>query len=222
MDNKEIRNYDIECRIEPESRTIKGVAIVFNSLSQDLGGFREKILPEAVEGVIENSDIFLLYNHQQERGFLARSRNGQGTLRSSVEKDGVHFEFEAPNTALGDEVLEHVRRGECTECSFAFTLAENGDIWEKNERGEYIRTITKFNRFYDYSICPNGAYNTTSVSCRSFEEFKEQERREIEEAQKAEEEKRQAEEQARIEEEEREKAEKLDAYYKDLKEKYLK
>ena len=64
---KEIRQLQIDYRAEAESRTIEGVAIVFNSLSNDLGGFREQIIPEAVEGVIEKSDIFFLYNHTSDR-----------------------------------------------------------------------------------------------------------------------------------------------------------
>ena len=57
---KELRQLTIDYRADADSRAIEGVAIVFNVLSNDLGGFREMIVPEAVEGVIEQSDIFFL------------------------------------------------------------------------------------------------------------------------------------------------------------------
>ena len=57
-ENKEIRQLQIEYRTTEGSRKIEGVAIVFNQLSEDLGGFREMIIPDAVQNVIEQSDIF--------------------------------------------------------------------------------------------------------------------------------------------------------------------
>lgn len=196
---KEIRNLEIECRTSDDSRKIEGVAIVFNALSEDLGNFREVILPEAIEGVIEESDIFFLYNHDSGRGFLARSRNGVGSLKTEVMTDGVHFSFDAPHTALGDEVLEHLRRGDVNQCSFAFTIAE--DAWDKQPDGSYIRTIKKFKRLYDMSLVDTPAYSQTSA-CARFAEIQEEERKAAEEAIRLEEEKR---------------AEELRTYYENLR-----
>ena len=105
---KELRQLQIDYKTDNESRTIEGVSIVFNVLSNDLGGFREMIAPEAVEGVIENSDIFFLYNHTKDRGFLARSKNGVGSLKTEVKEDGVHFSFDAnlSLTSSGTSTLE--------------------------------------------------------------------------------------------------------------------
>lgn len=187
---KETRNLQLECRTSEDSRKIEGVAIVFNVLSENMGGFREVILPEAIEGVIEESDIFFLYNHNAERGFLARSRNGIGSLKTNVMSDGVHFSFDAPHTALGDEVLEHMHRGDINQCSFAFTIKE--DSWEKQVDGSYIRTIKKFERLYDMSLVDTPAYPQTTA-CARFNEIKEEERKQLEEAIRIEEEKRAAE-----------------------------
>ena len=55
---KEIRNTNLELRaVAPESREVTGYAIVFQSESNDLGGFRETIEPTSLEGVIEVSDV---------------------------------------------------------------------------------------------------------------------------------------------------------------------
>lgn len=212
---KEIRSIDIAFRNESENRTIDGYAIVFNSLSHDLGGFFERVLPEAVDGVIEKSDVVALLNHDASRGILGRSRNGIGSLHLSADDYGLRFVVDAPRTSLGDECLEYLKRGDATQCSFAFTVGE--DSWEKQSDGTYIRTIRKFDRLYDCSILTcTPAYEATSVSCRSFDEFKAEEARLEEEArQKAEQE-----EKERREAEEAEKQEKLKTYYDSIRETY--
>lgn len=213
---KEIRSIDIEFRKDGENRTIDGYAIVFNSLSHNLGGFVERVLPEAVQdGVIEKSDVVALLNHDASRGILGRSRNGKGSLQLSADEHGLRFVVDAPKTALGDECLEYLRRGDATQCSFAFTVAE--DSWEKQSDGTYLRTIRKFDRLYDCSILTcTPAYEATSVSCRSFDEFKAEEERKEAEA-KAEQERLEAE---KREAEEKEKEEKLKEYYDELREEY--
>ena len=211
---KEIRNIG-EIRANAESRNVDGYALVFNSLSENLGGFREQILPEAVQdGVIERSDVMAVLNHDASRGILARSRYGSGTLTLEADEKGLRYTFDAPHTALGDECLEYLRRGDINQSSFAFAVAE--DAWEKQGDGTYIRTIKKFERLYDVSPVFTPAYAETSVSCRSFDEFKAEEERKEAEA-KAAEEQRQAEEEAA---KEAEKQAKLDEYYKSIREAY--
>lgn len=156
---------------DSEKRTIEGYAIVFNSYSEDMG-FREIILPNALEGVIERSDVYALLNHERERGVLARSKYGNGSLELTVDDIGLRYKFEAPNTELGEQTLEHIRRGEIDSSSFGFTVAENGQEWSKEEDGTYIRTITHIDRLFDVSPVFSAAYSETSVTCRSFEEFK--------------------------------------------------
>lgn len=202
---KELRS--IEIRTVEDSRKIEGISIVFNALSNDLGGFREMIIPEAVEGVIEQSDIFFLYNHTSDRGFLARSRNGSGSLQTEVREDGVYFSFDAPKTALGDEVLEYLKRGDVNQCSFAFAV--EADKWEKQTDGMYIRTITKFKKLYDMSLVDNPAYSQTSA-CARFAEIKEEERLENERLMKEAEE--------RAAQEELERTQRLEEYYNSIKE----
>ena len=210
---KEIRNLG-EIRANAESRNVDGYALVFNSLSEDLGGFREQILPEAVDGVIEKSDVMAVLNHDQSRGILARSRYGNGSLSLEADEKGLRYRFDAPHTALGDECLEYLRRGDINQSSFAFAVAE--DRWDKQPDGTYIRTIRRFERLYDVSPVFTPAYAETSVSCRSFDEYKAAEAKAEEEARLAEEQ-RQAEEEAA---KEAEKQAKLDEYYKSIREAY--
>ena len=184
--NKELRFNPINLRVADnmegcttESRTIAGTAIVFNSqselLSEDGLRFYETILPEAVTPeLIAKSDIVMLYNHKKEAGVLARSKNGGGTLRINITQSGVDFEFDAPYSAIGDNVLESVKRGDLDACSFAFCVKQGGDIWQK-VGDVYQRTIKVIEALADFSIVINPAYTATSVSSRGLKEFIEQE-----------------------------------------------
>ena len=224
--DKEIRQYNIEfhaCNEEGKKRTVEGRAIPFNTFSPNREGFREMITPEAVEGVIENSDIKFLYNHDGSKGFLARNNKGKGSLKIEVKEDGVYFSFPVKKDNLSSYVLERIDAGELSEMSFAFVVAD--EEWNKQADGVYERIIKRFDRLFDFSVVDSSYYGLENqVACRSFEEFKEKEAEELRAAQKAEEERLEAEKRAAEEAAEAERIEKLAAYYKQLKEdntKYL-
>ena len=151
-----------------ESRRVEGYALVFNSDSQDLGGVIERIAPTALDGVLGVSDIKCLLNHDVTRGVLARCRGDQvaqaeagNSLELEVDDIGLRYAFDAPHTALGDELLEGLRRGDISQSSFAFTVAD--DTWERRPDGKAQRTILKFDRLYDVSPVYDPAYLGTSV-----------------------------------------------------------
>ena len=174
----ERRSFDIEFRSE-ESRKVEGYASVFNSRSKDLGGFTEIIDPSAFEGVIERSDVLALLNHDQDRGVLARSRKGVGSLMLTIDERGLHYSFEAPHTALGNELIEGLKRGDISTSSFAFTVS--GERWDKDEDGRYVRTITQIDKLYDVSPVYNEAYEDTTVALRSLDAVRaEEEKEEVE------------------------------------------
>lgn len=172
---KEIRLGD-NANTSNDNRHIEGYAIVFNSLSNDLGGFREIIEQGAItDELINNSDIVCLMNHDIKKGLLARSYHGRGSLKLDIDEHGLHYSFEAPKTALGDEVLEGIRRGDIAKCSFAFVCGE--DNWTKDENGEYIRHVKKIKNLYDVSLVYHPAYEETEVKAdtRGLDELKAQE-----------------------------------------------
>lgn len=173
---KEIRNTNQGLRaLENDSRMVEGYAIVFNSESNDLGGFKEIIDARAIDGVIEKSDILCLLNHNEDKGVLARSKYGEGSLNLEIDERGLKYMFEAPNTALGDELLEGLKRGDITTSSFAFTVGK--DNWEKREDGSYLRTIVSIQELYDVSPVYRAAYDATSVKTdtRGLDEIKQKE-----------------------------------------------
>ena len=170
--DKEIRNIQNTIkRSNDDSRLVEGTAIVFNSDSQDMG-YIERILPQAIdEDTIKRSDIYFYLNHDENRGVLARSRYGVGSLTLTLENDGLHYRFEAPKTQLGDELLSYLERGEITTSSFAFTLAEGGDKWYRDKDGTLRRDIVKIDRLFDCSAVFEPAYLETACAKRKLQEI---------------------------------------------------
>ena len=166
MENLEKRSIINKNTVNSESRTVHGTALVFNSWSQDLGGFTEIIKPEAVnEETIQRSDIMANMDHREDY-VMARSKRGNGNLALSLTERGVDFSFEAPETAKGEELLSHIKRGEYDSCSFAFRIAPDGDRWFY-ENDQLKREIRKIDILYDISIVYAPAYEETSVDVRA-------------------------------------------------------
>jgi len=166
--------------INVDTRTVEGYAIVFNSQSEDLG-FREVIAPSAVtEDTINTSDVFCLFNHNPEK-VLARSKYGEGSLSLTLDEKGLKYSFEVPNTELGNELLEHVRRGEIDGSSFAFIVSseDGSEVWE-NINGTTHRTINKIECLVDVSPVWTPAYSATSVSARALEKLNQMEQEKLE------------------------------------------
>jgi len=171
---KEIRsNIDSEFRIAPASRRIEGYSILWNIESKDLGGFTEIIKPEAINGVLERSDILCLFNHDENK-VLARNTMGKGTLKLKVDSKGLKYSLDAPKTPIGDECLDAIQRGDLRNSSFAFTVTQEGQTWEK--RGDkHIRIITQFDKLWDQSPVFFPAYADTTAATRSLDAIKKEE-----------------------------------------------
>lgn len=171
----EIRNRQgIEFRAEGDSIRVEGMAVVFNQWSEDLGGFREKIAPGALDGVIERSDVFALLDHDRRRGILGRCKYGdQRSLKLELRENGLHYALELPSTPVGEETRSGLERGEIDGSSFAFTVLE--DQWER-VGDEYQRTITKIDELYDVSPVYSPAYSQTTCDLRGLETLKAEER----------------------------------------------
>lgn len=168
---QEIRNTN-PLQIQADTRTVSGYAVVFNSDSENIG-FIERIHPGAItEDTINRSDVLCKFNHDDSK-VLARSKKGNGSLKLTVDERGLKYEFSAPKTALGDELLEYLERGDISASSFAFTIPkeDGAEKWEKRN-GTIYRHIFKIERLYDVSPVFNPAYEATSCAKR-FQEVSE-------------------------------------------------
>ena len=158
----EQRAYDGELKAAVEGRTVEGYASVFNSMSEDLGGFREIILPGAFSNVLDN-DVRALYNHDSNY-LLARTTSG--TLELKEDDKGLYYRFEMPNTSYGNDMLELFRRGDLSQSSFGFTVEK--DSW-RMEEGQHVRYIERVGSLFDVSPVVYPAYASASSGLRSAE-----------------------------------------------------
>lgn len=141
---------------------VKGYAVVFNALSEDMGGFRERFAPGAFTDSLKRQGVLALFNH--ERSALL-GRTSSGSLAVSQDSHGLGFQLVLPKTQLGADVAELVQRGDLSKMSFGFIVPSRGDSWG-SERGQMIRTVHQAN-LYEISIVPEPAYPQSSVGLRA-------------------------------------------------------
>lgn len=161
-------NQPIELRVEGDVQKIVGYGAVFESRSENLGGFTELISKGAFDSVLKD-DVRALFNHDPN---FVLGRSTSGTLKLSVDDVGLRYEIDTPNTQMvRDLVVEPMKRGDISGSSFGFMIEE--DDWDENsETGAITRTIKKFSRLLDVSPVTYPAYPETEAALRSLTKFK--------------------------------------------------
>lgn len=153
-----------------EGMIVEGYALKFNTPSRDLGGFVEVIAPNALDNV-DLSDVRCFYSHDKS---AILGRVSTGTLKLTIDEIGLHFRCELPNTQVGRDTYELVKRGDLNQCSFGFTIGEQGEKWARGDNGLYVRTITEFETVFEVSLVAIPAYDDTQVVV-ALREFKQTE-----------------------------------------------
>ena len=145
--------------------TLTAYAATYNTLSSDLGGFKERIANGAFDRSIRNGDdVRCLINHSPD---LIVGRTKNGTLRLASDAKGLRTECDLPDTSYARDLLASVKRGDISECSFGFTV--NDDEWT-DEQDPANRTATikvrilRDVRLVDCSYVTYPAYPGTSIS----------------------------------------------------------
>lgn len=161
--DREYRHFQFE-RAEGDDHTVNGIPIVFNreTVLYEIEGkqYREKIDPRALDGAIID-DVVLNIDHKGKPA--AKTKNG--TLKLEVRNDGVYMSADLGKNATGRELHEDIVNGFYDKMSFAFSIDEGGDSYDRDTR---TRTVTKIKRLYDVSAVTTPAYQETSISARSF------------------------------------------------------
>lgn len=156
--------------------TIRGYAARFNVVSEPIGGrFVERIAPGAFDDVLGN-DVRALINHDPS---LILGRSTAGTLRLSVDGQGLAYEVDLPDTAYARDLATSIGRGDINQSSFGFSLDLDGEEWSRADGGMKVRTIVRVKRLYDVSPVTYPAYQEASVALRSLERLEDSEREAI-------------------------------------------
>ena len=143
---------DMELRIaqneesqDPEYR-IEGYASTFEPYVLFRDGdveYKEVIDPQAFDET-DMSDVVLRVDHEGK--VYARTRAGD--LVVSVVDHGLKQEADLSRTAAGRSLFEDIAAGHYPKMSFAFTVADDGDDYDKKT---HLRTITKIAKLFDVS-----------------------------------------------------------------------
>jgi HK97 family phage prohead protease len=169
--NKERRYLQVQelrVKTEDEKMVLTGYAAVFDSLSENLGGFREKIQPGAFKSAIVKSDVRALFNHDSNH-VLGRTKSK--TLRLKEDNFGLLMECDLPDTQFARDLMTSINRGDITQQSFGFTVKT--DQWEEDrDKGEVTRTLVEIDELFDVSPVTYPAYPDTTVAKRSLDNFK--------------------------------------------------
>jgi HK97 family phage prohead protease len=151
-----IQTTDFEVREdETGGMLFEGYAAVFNSPSEPLP-FTEKIAPGAFRGSLRmRNDIKLLWNH--DTGQVLGSTRA-GTLSLYEDERGLRVRAQLPNTTLGRDTAELIRRGDVNAMSFGFSVPKNGDSWNENGTERTLNQV----RLHEVSIVAFPAYTATA------------------------------------------------------------
>lgn len=151
-------------QLEDGSRVAYGYAARFGALSQNLGGFVERIAPGTFAKTIQEADIRGLFNHDAN---MVLGRNRSGTLRLSEDDQGLRYEIDIPDTQVGRDVAVLLERGDVTGSSFGFRTID--DEWSETDDGFPLRTL-KSVALRDVGPVTFPAYTDAEAGLRSLAE----------------------------------------------------
>ena len=157
----------VELREDGTTLTAIGYAATFNNLSQNLGGFVERCADSCFRSTLQQADVRALFNHEPDH-LLGRSSTG--SLRLSEDGHGLRYEVDLPNTTLGRDVAELLRRGDISGSSFGFKTIS--DSWGETDDGYPLRTLTEV-ALRDVGPVTFPAYTSTEASLRSLADDRE-------------------------------------------------
>jgi hypothetical protein len=158
-------------------KLLSGISPPWESLSVDLGGFREKFVASAFDKILGRHrndprgsvDVPFLFNH--DASFITgRTSNGRLTLEKTPK--GLGYTHEPLLTTQGRDLLLMVEDRTIYGASFAFSVQPNGEQWTEDGKGGVLRTIVEADGLYDISAVTRAAYPTASVGMRSLDAWK--------------------------------------------------
>jgi HK97 family phage prohead protease len=154
-----VNTTSFEVRAEGDGMTFTGYASVFNSPSEDLGGFIEYVAPGAFKRSLQSrNEVKLLWNH--DAGEPLASLRG-GTMQLVEDEIGLKVTAQLPNTTRGRDVAELLRTKVIDSMSFGFNVIR--DSWSRDGQTRTLESV----RLFETSIVSFPAYSSTTATVRS-------------------------------------------------------
>ena len=154
-----VNTVELEVREDTTGMTFTGYASVFNSPSEDLGGFIEYVAPGAFKRSLQSrNEVKLLWNH--DSGEPLASLRG-GSLQLIEDERGLKVTATLPQTSRGRDVAELLRTNVISEMSFGFNVIK--DSWSRDGQTRTLESV----RLFEVSVVSFGAYKATTATVRS-------------------------------------------------------
>jgi HK97 family phage prohead protease len=159
------RDIDFRLTADEDGRTFSGYAAVFDTESEDLGGFRETIAPGAFKTSVgqRKNDIKAFVNH--DWGRLLATRKAK-TLHLREDAYGLHVEMQLPDTQDGRDVAALTARGDIHAMSFGFKPIDTEVL-----DGGRVQRLREVRLFEVSPVTAWPAYRATSASVRHLAEL---------------------------------------------------
>jgi HK97 family phage prohead protease len=139
-------------------KKIVGRPVVYDSLSEDLGGFKEIIKHSAFAGSLDN-DIRALVEHQPT---LLLGRTSSNTLTIREDNQGLLIEIDPPDIQSARDLMVSIERGDIKGMSFGFSVPAGGDKWDYDQSPP-LRTVTRA-ILHEITVTSMPAYKATDVA----------------------------------------------------------
>jgi HK97 family phage prohead protease len=155
---------------ENGTRTISGYAVKWEMKSETMGfwtRFKEQFKKGAFLESLTHDDQRALWSHDTSQ-VLGRTKNG--TLRLLEDDIGLRFELDLPNTTLGQDTFETIKRGDVDGVSFGFQMRK--EEWDESDPDNVLRSVVQA-RLFEISPVAFPAYPDSQVSARSDDPYHE-------------------------------------------------
>ena len=166
MELRTIRAEDIEYREDNEIPVVGGYVVRWDKLSEEMYGFREKVVKGAFLKSLSEMRVLSFWNHNSD---MVLGNTANESLKISEDERGLKFELNLPDTTAGRDARALIKRGDVKGMSFGFrTLREE---WDESDPKKITRTLLEV-RLYEVSPTPMPAYSSSSVAARSLEDVR--------------------------------------------------
>lgn len=141
-------------------RSVRGYAVLWDELSENLGGFRERFRKGAFrESLADGGVKFMVRSHDLARPVASTS---SGTLELEEDAIGLRFTAKLPDNGDAGDLAATIKRRVLTKMSFAFSTERAADETFANEGGQLVRTVKRA-QLFEVSPVTFPAYPQTSV-----------------------------------------------------------
>ena len=143
-----------------KEKKITGYCCTWNNPA-NIGEFDEVISPKPFSSLGSDS-VVMNFNHDDS---MLLGRAGVN-LKLEQDEVGLRFDCTLNDSTVAQDVYENIQSGILSECSFAFTVKPDGELWSTQANGRMLRTLKNL-QLWDASIVTVPAYGGTSAAARN-------------------------------------------------------